>query len=143
HWDALCVAIDRLDLVVDPRFESGEKRMANGAELVEEITAWTRQRDKYEVMRLLGEAGVPCSAILDTKDIYHDPHLEQRDFVKTVDHPERGKVPLLGFAPRMSGSQVDMKRAPYIGEHSDEVLHADLGLSDDELLALRESEVLG
>jgi formyl-CoA transferase len=143
HWDALCVAIDRLDLVVDPRFESGEKRMANGAELVEEITAWTRQHDKYEVMRLLGEAGVPCSAILDTKDIYHDPHLEQRDFVKTVDHPERGKVPLLGFAPRMSGSQVDMKRAPYIGEHSDEVLHADLGLSDDELLALRESEVLG
>jgi formyl-CoA transferase len=143
HWDALCTAIDRLDLIVDPRFESGEKRMTNGTELVEEISAWTRQHDKHEVMRVLGEAGVPCSAILDTNDIYHDPHLEQRDFVKTVEHPERGEVPLLGFAPRMSESQVDMTRAPYIGEHNDEVLRADLGLSDDELLALRESEVLG
>ena len=143
HWDALCLAMERPDLVVDPRFETGELRAQNGAELVEQVAAWTRQHDKYEVMRRLGEAGVPCSAILDTRDLYRDPHLLARDFVKTVEHPERGEVPLLGCAVRLSESQVEIQRAPYLGEHSDEVLRADLGLADDELLALREKGALG
>ena len=142
HWDSLCVAIERLDLCTDPRFETGEKRMANGTELIDEIVNWTRLHDKFEVMRRLGEAGVPCSAILDTKDLFNDPHLTEREFVKTVEHPERGEVPLLGFAPRMSDSEVAFQRAPYLGEHSDEVLRADLGLGDDELAALRETRTL-
>jgi formyl-CoA transferase len=143
HWDALCLATERHDLVVDPRFESGAKRALHGAELFEEISRWTRQHGKYEVMRRLGDAGVPCSAILDTRDLYNDPHLLERGFVKIVEHPERGEVPLLGFPTRMSASHVEMKRAPFLGEHSDEVLRADLGLSDEELTSLRDEGVIG
>jgi crotonobetainyl-CoA:carnitine CoA-transferase CaiB-like acyl-CoA transferase len=43
----------------------------------------------------------------------------------------------------MSASHVEMKRAPFLGEHSDEVLCADLGLSDEELTSLRDVGVLG
>jgi formyl-CoA transferase len=143
HWDALCLAIERSDLVVDPRFETGELRGVNGPALIEEISSWTRRHDKYEVMRRLGEAGVPCSAILDTRDLYRDPHLKSRDFVKTVEHPEKGEVPLLGFPIRMSGSHVEIKRAPYLGEHNDEVLEADLGVAGDELKSLYDAGVLG
>ena len=142
HWDALCLAIERPELVVDPRFETGELRAVNGPALYEEITSWTRQHDKHEVMRRLGEAGVPCSAILDTRDLYHDPHLQARGFIETVEHPERGEVPLLGSPIRMSASRVEMQRAPYLGEHSDEVLRADLGIGDEELETLREDGVL-
>jgi formyl-CoA transferase len=143
HWDALCLAIDRPDLVVDPRFETGEKRALHGPELVAEISAWTRRHEKHEVMRRLGDAGVPCSAILDTKDLYEDPHLLERGFVETVEHPERGEVPLLGFPTRMSASRVEPKRAPYLGEHGDEVLRADLGLDEAALAALRDEGILG
>jgi formyl-CoA transferase len=143
HWDALCMAIERVDLVADPRFDSGEKRALNGEALVEEVSAWTRQHDKYEVMLRLGDAGVPCSAIIDTRDLYRDPHLLERGFVKTVEHPEMGEAPLLGFPTRMSASHVELTRAPYLGEHSDEVLRADLGLPEEELAALREDGVLG
>jgi formyl-CoA transferase len=143
HWDALCLAMDRPDLVVDPRFESGALRAQNGGALFAEVGAWTLQYDKFEVMRRLGEAGVPCSAVLDTRDLYRDPHLLARDFIKHVEHPELGEVPLLGFAARMSRSAVELKRAPTVGEHSDEVLRADLGLGDDELGTLRKSGVLG
>lgn len=143
HWDALCLAIERPELVADSRFLSGESRMLNGEALVEEVSAWTRQHDKHEVMRRLGDAGVPCSAILDTRDLYHDPHLLERGFVKTVEHPELGEAPLLGFPTRMSASHVEMKRAPYLGEHSDEVLRTDLSLEDDALAALREKGVVG
>ena len=91
----------------------------------------------------LGEAGVPCSAILDTKDLYEDPHLRERGFVESVEHRELGEAPLLGFPTRMSASRVEPKRAPYLGEHSDEVLRADLGLDDAALGALHEDGIVG
>ena len=77
------------------------------------------------------------------RDLYHDPLLLERGFVKTVEHPERGTAPLLGFAARMSDSEVEFVRAPYLGEHNDEVLREDLGADDEQLRALRESEILG
>jgi len=143
HWDSLCVAIERPDLTVDERFDTGEKRAANGAALAEEISRWTREYEKYDVMRILGDAGVPCSAIIDTKDLYQDPHLQARDFIKSVEHRDLGETPLLGFPTRMSASEVPIVRAPYLGEHGDEVLRADLGLEDGELEVLRQHGVLG
>ena len=94
-------------------------------------------------MRILGDAGVPCSAIIDTKDLYQDPHLQARDFIKSVEHRDLGETPLLGFPTRMSASEVPIVRAPYLGEHGDEVLRADLGLEDGELEVLRQHGVLG
>ncbi len=142
HWDHLCMAMERLDMLVDPRFETEAARMENGEALREEVTAWIRERTKYEVMEVLGKAGVPCSAILDTRDLHHDPHLLERGFVQEVEHPERGRVRLLGFAPRLSASEVEMTRAPLLGEHSDEVLREELGLADEALAALRQNGVL-
>jgi formyl-CoA transferase len=142
HWDQLCLAIERPDLVVDPRFETGMGRLENSAALYEEVAGWTRQRTKHEVMEHLGAAGVPCSANLDTRDLFHDPHLVERDFVKTLDHPVHGAVPLLGFAPRMSESEVPLEPAPLLGEHTDEVLSKELGLTQGELQALRDAGVV-
>ena len=45
--------------------------------------------------RLLGEAGVPASAVFDTKDLYTDPHLIERGFVHHIEHEELGMIPLL------------------------------------------------
>jgi formyl-CoA transferase len=142
HWDCLCVAIGRPELAIDPRFDTGDKRALNDAPLREEISSWTREHEKYEVMRVLGDAGVPCSAIIDTSDLYRDPHLVARDFVKRVEHRDLGEVSLLGFPTRMSGSEVPIQAAPLLGEHNDEVLREDLDLSDDELAALRRDGIL-
>lgn len=142
-WDTLCAAIDRPDLLMDPRFETGILRRDNAPALYEEIAKWTRERTKYEVMAHLGEAGVPCSANLDTYDLFHDPHLVARGFVQTVEHEALGPIRLLGWAPRMSKSEVPLKAAPLLGGHTDEVLRADLGLDDAGLAELRESGVLG
>ena len=142
HWDALCLAMERPDLVVDPRFSTGMARLENGDALREEIGLWTREHTKQEVMRILGEAGVPCSATLDTADLYTDPHLLERGFVKTLDHPGHGEVQLLGFPARMSGSKVEIERAPLLGEQSEQVLRAELGLADSELRELREKGIL-
>jgi formyl-CoA transferase len=142
HWDALCLAIDRPDLITDERFATGAQRAENGGALFEEISAWTRQFDKYTVMHTLGDNAVPCSAILDTSDLYKDPHLLERGFIQHVEHPELGEAPVLGFPTRMSESHVDIERAPYLGEHSNEVLAQDLGLEDGVLADLRTKGVV-
>ena len=139
HWDDLCVAIERPDLLVDERFADLSVRVSHEAALYEEIAMWTRQRTKHEVMQALGDAGVPCSAILDTAELHTDAHLAERGFVHAIDHPVHGEVPLLGFAPRMSASDVPLRRAPLLGEHTSEVLGDELGLAGAELSALREA----
>ncbi len=142
HWDSLCLAMDRADLIADPRFATGGDREANGDALFEEVAGWTRQHEKHDAMRILGEAGVPCSAILDTRDLYHDAHLLERDFIKHVDHRDLGEVPLLGFPTQLSESSVELARAPYLGEHTDEILAEDLGLDPDSIEQLRTNNVL-
>ncbi len=143
HWDALCLAIDRADLIADPRFSTGQAREENGDALFEEIATWSRQKEKHDAMKVLGGAGVPCSAVLDTRDLYHDPHLTSRGFIERVEHRDLGDVPLLGFPTRMSESKVAFERAPYFGEHTDQVLAEDLSLDAESIQKLRDSKVLG
>ena len=143
HIDKLFVAIGRPDLITDERFDDFMKRLQRTPELHEEVEQWTRERTKQEVMRELGEAGVPCAATMDTKELYDDPHLNERGFVKTLPHPEQGEVRLLGFAPRLSGSPVEMRPPPSLGEHTDAVLTEELGLDAERLAALRGQEAIG
>ena len=143
HWDALCAAIDRADLLLDERFASTRGRIDNGAALYEEIASFTRERTKYEAMEAIAAAGVPCSACLDTRELHHDRHLVERGFVQPLKLPVHGEVPMLGFAPRLSESKVPMRRPPRLGEHTDEVLTAELGLDQTALAPLREAGVIG
>ena len=130
HWDALCSVIDRPDLVIDPRFETNVARMENAEALIEEISRWTSDHTKYEAMETIASAGVPCGACLDTYELYHDPHLQARGFVHELELPVHGKVPMLGFAPRLSASHVEMSAPPLLGEHTDEILTTELGLTE-------------
>ena len=143
HWDALCAAMDRGDLLLDSRFTDVGSRVENGNALYEEIRNWTGQRTKYEAMEAIAGAGVPCSACLDTAELHRDPHLTERGFVHEMNLPVHGRVPMLGFAPRLSESTVAMERPPRLGEHTHEVLAADLGLSEREIDALQERGIIG
>ncbi|MDA1003399.1 MAG: CoA transferase [Chloroflexi bacterium] len=142
-WDDLCTGMGRPELREDPRFATPDARVAHTAELSREIEAWTRQHTKHEAMRVLGEAGVPAGATLDTRDLFTDPHLLARDFVRHVQHPTEGEIPLLAFPPRLSKSDVPLVSPPLLGEHTAEVLAADLGLVESELERLRAAGVIG
>ena len=143
HWDELCASMDRPDLLIDPRFETNQMRAQNGPALYEEIRNWTGQRDKYEAMETIAAAGVPCAACLDTGELFHDKHLTARGFIHEMDLPVHGTVPMLGFAPRLSESQVELTAPPRLGEHTDQLLSQELGLDATELSRLRDAGVIG
>jgi formyl-CoA transferase len=141
-WDTLCIAMGRPALASDERFATPQARSANVAALREEITAWTMQRTKHEAMRIAAEAGVPASAVFDSVDVFNDPHLHQRGFFQRVKHPTNGDVTLMTNPMRLSESPTELSPAPLKGEHSHDVLRAELGLSEEELRTLDETGVI-
>ncbi len=141
-FGSLCSAMERSELTEDPRFATNKARAANVDELKTEISSWTSRYSKYEIAEKLETAGVPGGPVLDTAELLHDPHLVERGFVKTIQHPEHGEVPMLGWAPRLSASEVDLEIAPGLGAHTDQVLSADVGLDPETIADLRNRAVI-
>jgi formyl-CoA transferase len=142
-WRDFAVAIGREDLLTDPRCKDAAARWEHRDALNEIIAAWTRARTKHEVMAILGKAGVPCGAVLDTGEVLDDPHLNARGQIHTLEHATRGRLRLPGCPVHLSASEAPTTPAPLAGEHTDDVLREVLGLSADELGKLRGQRVLG
>jgi formyl-CoA transferase len=141
-WIAFAGAIGQPELSDDPRFATPEQRWANRDALNAIVEAWTRSRPKHEVMRLLGEAGVPCGAVQDTGEVLADPHLKAREMIVDVDYPSRGTYKTVGCPIKLSDSPVAVTRPPLLGEHSAEVLRDLCGTDPDEVKRLREAGVV-
>lgn len=106
------------------------------------IAAWTRVRDKWEVMHTLATAGVPCSAVFDTADVINDPHLRARGMIVDVDHPRSGPLRMPGNPLQLSDSPTEVRPAPLLGEATAEVLGRFLGISEAEVGALRDRGIV-
>jgi formyl-CoA transferase len=132
----------REDLIGDPRFDSPEERFKNRNVVDEMLSEWTVQYDKLEVMRRLGEQGIPAGAVMDTMELSNDPDLNRREIFVTVKHPVRGDFKMPGWPVKMSGSKVPITAAPLLGADTQVVYSSLLGLSKDEIAALREEKAI-
>ena len=141
-WQALINTMGQPELADDPRFATGDARWENREALNAIIEAWTRQRSKHEVMRLMGEAGVPCGATLDTGEVLADPHLRARDMIVDVEYPTRGTYQTVGCPVKLSDSPAEVTRPPLLGEHTAEVLETLCGVNADEVRKLRSQGVV-
>jgi formyl-CoA transferase len=134
-WYPLLRAMGREDLIGDARYETLESRWKHKAEVDALVEAWTSTRDKHDVMKILGDAGVPCGAVLDTGEVLSDPHLRARDMIIDVEHPVRGPYVTVGNPIKLSASPTTIGPSPLLGQHRDEILTS-LGYSDADIEAL-------
>jgi formyl-CoA transferase len=137
-WKAMCGAMGRPELADDPRFAAPDARWENRDALNAIVEEWTRKHTKHEVMRSLGDAGVPCGACQDTGEVLADPHLKAREMVVDIDYPTRGVYQTVGCPVKMSDSPAEITRPPLLGEHTDELLTSLCGVDPDQLGRLRE-----
>jgi formyl-CoA transferase len=121
-WPALLEVIGRPELAEDERFVGPAERWQHREALNAIIESWTMQHDKHEVMRLMGDAGVPCGACLDTGEVLADPHLRSREMIVDVDYPGRGTYMTPGCPIKLSDSPVLVERPPTLGEHTEQIL---------------------
>ena len=143
HWRRLLGVIGREDLIGDPRYDTPEGRLAHDTEVEGMVADWTRRHDKHEAMRIIGAAGIPAGAVLDTSELIADPSFEARGIMQTVQHPTIGAYKMTTWPVRFSGRTAELRPAPLLGQHSDEVLDGWLGLGAEQAGALRRDGVIG
>ena len=141
-WRALCGAMQRPELAGDPRFDSPKTRAKNNEELSALLNQWTSQHTKHEVMKILGAAGVPCGAVLNTVELLSDPHLRQRQMIVDIEHPARGRISMPGCPIKLEDSPVEVKSAPLLGQHNAEIYGQMLGLGQQQLDDLKSKGVI-
>ena len=141
-WRNLLRIIGREDLIDDPRYTDQRERNKRFDEVYAFIRAWTEQHHKSIVMQKMGEVGIPCGAVFDSQDILTDPHLRERGMIVTVEHSTRGTLTMPGCAVQLTDSPVEVKPAPLLGQHSEEVYGELLGLSVETLKRLKEDGII-
>jgi crotonobetainyl-CoA:carnitine CoA-transferase CaiB-like acyl-CoA transferase len=155
-YERLMRAMDRADLT-GPEFANNQHRVKRRTEIEGAIVAWTRQRTRDEVLRVLDQIGVPAGRVATVRDIVSSEQVQERGAVEDVWVP--GRVPseavhgeedggwtvkMPGVAPKLEGVHARTRWAgPDLGAHNREILCGELGLSAEELNALVEQGTVG
>ena len=114
----------------------------NKEDLYKCIESYTKNYDKYELTKTLGEAGVPVGPVLDWHELENDPDLNEDGTIVTIDQGgNRGKFKTIGLPFTLANYKPDYKRAPDLGENNKEIL-ASLGYDPDQIEKLTEEGVI-
>ncbi len=137
HWDLLCAAMERADLMVDERSESNAARLKNVDWVEAQIVAWTSELTRAEIMAKL-DGDIPVGPVQNMADIFADAHVQARQMLETCepggDNPE---IQLAANPIKFTGTPTGLYQAPpTLGEHNAEVLiefgiEVPLGSNDD------------
>lgn len=143
-WGAFCEAIERPELVTDPRFETNADRVEHMDALEAELKAELDSQTTEEWMEVLAEdAGIPAGPVFDIEDALYNAQSEARGVIQEIDHPEFGTIPViehpLNYANAESGFETP---PPALGEHTREVLET-VGYTKAELDDLADEGVFG
>lgn len=128
HWDLLCAAMERADLMTDERSATNDARIAHVDWVEHQICAWTTQLTRAEIMERL-DGSIPVGPVQDMADIYSDPHVLARRMLETCnpggDNPD---ITLAANPIKFSETPTTLYQPPpTLGAHNAEVL-AEFGI---------------
>ena len=132
-WHSASAIFGLAELAGDPRFVTGDARLAHRGELVAQVSTWTRDRSPQEVAQALQSAGVPAGQMNRPPDILEDPQLSERKLYSDMRHPlfdhplaaETGPAPFRHIPPALQ------RPAPLPGQDTREICHKVLGMSSE------------
>ena len=139
----LCEVAGLPQLAGDPRFASNKARVAHRGELIPLLRQATVFKTTAEWIALLERAGVPCGPINDLAQVFADPQVQARGLRIELANGLGSRTPLVASPLRLSETPVQYRNAPpLLGEHSEQVLQQHLGLSAEQIAALRQAGVV-
>ena len=141
-WDDMLRVTGLTEKLGGEKYATPAGRWDHREEVDAAIESWSMQHDKYEVMKILGDAGVPCGATQDTAEVLEDPHLIARDMILELDYPKYGTFKTVGCPIKMSDSPTDITRPPELSEHSAEVLGQYCDVSSEEFERLKAAGIV-
>lgn len=129
HWDLLCAAMERGDMMTDERCDTNAARLKNVDWVEAQIKQWTQAHTRAALMEKL-DGNVPAGPVQNMSDIYTDPHVEARGMLETCtpggDNPD---IRLAANPIKFSATPTSLfQPPPTLGEHNAEVL-AEFGIN--------------
>ncbi len=142
-WPGFCKAMGLPELEDDPRFAKFFDLLSTREELYAILDETFVKKPTKEWMELLTAADCICAPVASYQDLVNDPQVRANDYIVEVNHPTRGRMPVVGAPWRFSETPVEVAAAaPELGQHTEEILQ-ELGYSWEQIGALREQDVLG
>jgi crotonobetainyl-CoA:carnitine CoA-transferase CaiB-like acyl-CoA transferase len=122
-WERLCAAVERPDLLDDPRFATRAHRRVHYDELHEELKPVFAARDRAHWLKTLQDHDVPCAPVNGISDMLADEQMRHLGFIDSVEEPGVGCMPRIRPPVLVDGSVLPPRpRAPHLGENTQEVL---------------------
>lgn len=140
-FERLTVAMGRADLL--ERFGDQADRLAGRDIVLAEVEAWTKSMPRDQVIAVCTDNGVPAGAVNSIADIFNDPHFKERGTLTTLDVPGIGPITVPAALPRLSETPGEVKTlGPTLGNANDDIYGRELGLTKDEINALKEQGII-
>ena len=141
-FQRICKAMNREDLLIDPRFSNNKQRTKNLVELDQELAAWCRQHTMEFVVQRLNEYEAPYGCVNSIEDFAADSHFISRNALIDLPDDDLGSVKAPCIVPRFIGSDLAIpKTGPHRGQDNDQ-FYSSLGLSLEQIDELRSNKVI-
>lgn len=142
-FENVMAAIDREELIEDPRFRTNADRLDNVEELDAIIAAWTEDRTTAEAIERLEASDAIVGPINDMSDVFEDPHFAAREDIVSVTDPDLGDVKTHGTVPKYSRTPGEVSHlGPDAGAHNEEVYLEEVGLDEETYADLADDQVI-
>jgi benzylsuccinate CoA-transferase BbsF subunit len=142
QWQRFCKVINNPTWTASSEFSTLTGRVKNTEKLDTLVEEWTVTYTPEEVMELLQNAGIAVGVVQCGQDLDNDPQLKHQNFFQKLDHPGLGDFSYSGMPAQLSKTPYEIKRAPFLGEHTEYICTQLLGFSDEDFVQLVADGVL-
>jgi crotonobetainyl-CoA:carnitine CoA-transferase CaiB-like acyl-CoA transferase len=141
-YKRFCHALERPDLLTDPRFSTSKARSQNRDEIMEVLMPVTRQKTSAEWIKLMNEAGVPCGPIYTIDKSFADEQVQFLEMAQGVHSPTLGDLTILGHPVNINGKRNPLRAAaPELGQDN-EAVFTSIGFSKEQIADLAQRGII-
>jgi crotonobetainyl-CoA:carnitine CoA-transferase CaiB-like acyl-CoA transferase len=142
YWPNVCRALGVAELENDPKYNTIENRADNAGELIAIFDSKFASKNRDEWLKILSDEGCICTPVQSPIEVTNDPQALANDYFVYVDHPTWGRIKMVGYPWDFSETPAEWRReAPEFGQHTEEIL-LELGYTWDDIIKLKDAEVI-
>jgi CoA:oxalate CoA-transferase len=143
QWPLYCAAIDRLDIMDDPKFETGWLRTQNYKILEPILNEAMKNKTTKEWVEELEKLGIPCGPVNKIDQVANDKHVQARGMFLDIEHPRAGNLKVVNTPFKFSRTPIKpSKPAPDLGQDNEAILSSLLGLNQTDIDQLKISKII-